>query len=310
MVFAFLKWLFLPSPQSKHGAQRSCQAVFYSCVLLQAISPLGHAIQPLELTAGLTRDTSRAYDGIDGFAFTRLETHLTAPLLKKIGSVGSRVLGADLIENRLFLSGLTTATRRLYRFSMPIQYFPRAVGRFQHEWMLDPAYYSDESFTAQKRYSLEYAWQLRYQKSRKVSFIAGFRKDSRFGASETHPIFGIEARPNKRIFHHWVFPDVYTNIQLNKKMAARGFLKITGGNWKYLQPDESTATFAISDWRLGVSLRIKTKMPFDLVGEAGFRFLGEGAAAGTTGSCDNSYFIGVGINTPFDVGTKRPIRRR
>jgi hypothetical protein len=267
-------------------------------------------MQPLELSAGFTRDTSRTYDGIDGFAFTRVETHLTAPLIKKTGYVGGWVLGADFTESRLFLSGLTTATRRLYRFSMPVQYLPRAVGRYQHEWMLDPAYYSDESLTAQKRYTLEYAWQLRYRKSRKVNFVAGFRKDNRFGVSEIHPIIGIEARPNKRIFHHWVFPDIYTNIKLNKKMSARGFLQIAGGNWKYLQPDESTATFAISDWKLGLSLRIKTKMPFDLVGEAGFRFLGEGAAAGTTGTFDNSYFFGIGINTPFDVGTKAPIRRR
>lgn len=292
------------------SGQYTYWTVFATCALFQGVSSLGHAIQPSELSAGVTRDTSRTYDGTDGFAFTRVETHLTAPLIKKRGYVGGWVLGADFTESRLFLSGLTTATRRLYRFSMPVQYFPRVVGRYQHEWMLAPAYYSDESLTAQKRYTLEYAWQLRYRKSRKVNLVAGFRKDNSFGASEIHPIIGIEARPNKRIFHHWVFPDIYTNIKLNKKMSARGFLQITGGNWKYLQSDESTATFAISDWKLGFSLRIKTKMPFDLVGEAGLRFLGKGAAAGTTGTFDNSYFIGMGINTPFDVGTKVPILRR
>lgn len=282
----------------------------YLIALFTIISSTSHAIQPLELNAGFTRDMSRSYDGIENFAFERLETRLTTPVVEKSSYVGSWIFGADFTESRLLLSGLSTATRRLYRFSVPMQFFPRRVGRFQHEWMFEPAYYSDESITSQKRYTLEYAWQLRYHKSNKMSFVAGIARDNRFGSAKMHPIFGLESKPNKRIFHHWVFPNIFTDIRLNKKMAVRGFLQANGGNWQYLQPDESVAIFSISEWKLGLSLRLDTKMPFDIVGQAGMRMMGTGAAAGTSGDYDDSFFFGIGINTPFDTNIKPRSRRR
>lgn len=271
-----------------------------------------YGIQPLELQATINRDVVRAYDGIDNFNFVRIETQLMTPLIKKRSYAGQWLVGADFTENRLFLSGALTGTRRLYRFAAPIQFFPRQVGRLQHEWMFTPAYYSDESFTDQKRFTFEYAWQLRYKKNRKVNFIAGLRNDSRFGGEGIHPIIGLESRPNAQIFHHWVFPDIYTNIKLNRKTSVRGFVQVNGGHWKYRQSQENTiATLGVSDWKVGVSVRLKTKMPFDITAEAGMRILGAGAIAGTTGDLGNSFFIGVGINTPFQVkskSTKSPYR--
>jgi hypothetical protein len=213
---------------------------------------------------------------------------------------GKWLVGAEFSENRMLLSGALTGTRRLYRFGAPIQYFPRRVGRIQHEWMLTPVYYSDESFIDQKRLAIEYAWQLRYFKNRKVSFIGGLRNDSRFGGSGIHPIFGLESRPNKRLFHHWVFPDIYSEFKFKKRIIGRAFLQINGGNWKYLLSDESgTAQLGVSDWKAGVGIRLKTKMPFELLAEAGVRMLGTGAISDTNGHFSNSYFVTMGIRTPF-----------
>jgi hypothetical protein len=278
------------------------------------LSPLSHGLQPLELQLQITRDAKRAYSGIDDFNFQRIETQFVAPLIKRDNYAGRWFVGADISENRMFLSGSLTGTRRLYRFAAPIQYFPRRVGRTQHEWMLTPAYYSDESFTDQKRIAFEYAWQIRYIKNRKVSFVGGLRSDSRFGSDSIHPIFGLESRPNERMYHHWVFPDIYSELKLKQRITARAFLQINGGNWKYLTSDEgTTASLGVSDWKVGLGIRLKTKMPFELVGEAGIRMLGTGAISGTNGDLDNSFFITIGINTPFDVGPgpnkKRRLRR-
>jgi len=277
-------------------------------LLLLACSANG--LEPLELNVAFTRDLVRAYDGIDNFNFERIETRLSTPLITKRSYAGNWLVGADFTENRLFLTGAITGTRRLYRFATPIQFFPRSVGRIQHEWMLTPAYYSDESLTDQKRFNFEYAWQARYRKNRKVSFVAGLRNDSRFGGEGIHPIFGLESKPNEHIFHHWVFPDMYTNVSLNRKTSVRAFLQVNGGNWRYLQSDEtSTASLGVSDWKLGMSFRLRTRMPFDIVAEAGMRILGSGAISGTTGSLDNSFFVGIGINTPFSMTPQRQNRR-
>ena len=281
------------------------------CLLICLLCPLAtQAIPPLELTVQTTRDITREYDGVDNFNFERVETHIVAPFITRRSYAGNWLAGIEFTENRLFVTGAETGVRRLYRFATPIQYFPRRVGRTQHEWMFTPAYYSDESLTDQKRFTFEYAWQIRYRKNRKVNFIGGLRNDSRFGGAGIHPIFGIESRPNSRIFHHWVFPDMYTEIRLKKRVTAKGFIQVNGGNWRYLLADESgTATLGISDWKIGAGFRLKTRMPFEIVGEAGIRMMGTGVMAGTSGSLSNSFFIGIGINTPFEANPK-PTRRR
>ena len=288
-----------------------CLTGLQALVLLILCPSVGHTLQPLELTAQSTRDVVRAYDGIDNLNFERIETHLVAPFITRKSYAGNWFAGVEFTENRLFISGAETGVRRMYRFATPIQYFPRRVGRTQHEWMFTPSYYSDESLTDQKRFTFEYAWQLRYRKNRKVSFVGGLRNDSRFGGAGIHPIFGLESRPNNRIYHHWVFPDMYTEIRLKKRVTAKGFIQVNGGNWRYLLADESgTATLGFSDWKIGVGLRLKTKMPFDIVAEAGVRIMGTGVMAGTSGDLGNSFFIGIGINTPFQLNPTRTKRRR
>ena len=104
---------------------------------------------------------------------------------------------------------------------------------------------------------------------------------------------------------------MYTEIRLKKRVTAKGFIQVNGGNWRYLLADESgTATLGFSDWKLGVGLRLKTKMPFDIVAEAGVRIMGTGVMAGTSGDLGNSFFIGIGINTPFQLNPTRTKRRR
>lgn len=283
-------------------------SVFPLCLIL---SHAAFALPPLELTVQTTRDVIREYDGVDNFNFERVETHIVAPFITRRSYEGIWLAGLEFTENRLFVTGVETGVRRMYRFAAPIQYFPRRVGRIQHEWMFTPAYYSDESLTDQKRFTFEYAWQLRYRKNRKINFIGGLRNDSRFGGAGIHPIFGMESRPNKRIFHHWVFPDMYTEVRLKKRITAKGFIQVNGGNWKYLLADESgTATLGISDWKVGAGFRLKTRMPFDIVGEAGIRLMGTGVMAGTSGSLSNSFFIGIGINTPFEANPKPSRHRR
>ena len=301
----------------KHPVLKSVKGLplHWLIVLCLNVSPFMikqvQALQPLELTVSHTRDGLREFDGVDGYNFERLETQVIAPFIQHRSYAGNWFMGADISENRLLLSGALTGQRRLYRFAIPIQYFPRRVGRIQHEWMLTPSYYSDESLIQQKRFTFEYAWQVRYRKNRKVNFVGGLRNDSRFGGEGIHPIIGLESRPNSRIFHHWVFPDMYTEVQLKKRLKAKAFIQINGGNWRYLLPDgNTTATLGLSDWKIGVGARLKTKMPFDIVAEAGLRFMGTGIMAGTTGNLSNTYYFSIGINTPFDPDVSSQLSRK
>lgn len=290
--------------ESGHYLLRTSLTEVFCFILLIFYSTLAFSIQPIEFEFQITRDAKRAYDGIDGLEFERLETQFRSPMFKRKNTQGVWLGGFDASENRMFLSGVETGTRRFYRFALPIQYFTKRSGRTQHEWMLTPAYYSDESFIDQKRMSLEYAWQFRYFKNRKMSFVAGLSSDSRFGVNGLHPIFGLEAKPNKQVFHHWVFPNIYTQIQLKKRLTAKAFVQVNGGNWNYLiSSGAGTSNFGISDWKVGLGARLKTKMPFDVVAEVGLRIMGSAAINGTAGDLDNSYFVTLGIKTPFELGS-------
>ncbi len=300
-----------PLLEPSHNSLKASFIEALCFISLVLYSTLVFSIQPIEFEFQVTRDTKRAYDGIDGLDFERLESKFRSPIFKRKNTQGVWLGGFDASENRMFLSGVETGTRRFYRFATPIQYFAKRNGRTQHEWMLTPAYYSDESLIDQKRIALEYAWQLRYFKNRKMSFIAGLSSDSRFGVNGLHPIFGLEAKPNKRVFHHWVFPNIYTQIQLKKRLTAKAFLQINGGNWDYLlSSGAGTSNFAISDWKVGLGARLKTKMPFDLVAEVGLRIMGSAAINGTAGDLDNSYFVTLGIKTPFELGSSPYSRGR
>jgi hypothetical protein len=289
--------------ESRHFSPRtSLTGVFYFLIFFIYPS-LTFAIQPIEFEFQITRDAKRAYNGIDNLDFERIETQFLSPIFKRENTVGIWLSGIYLSENRMFLSGIASGTRRLYRFAVPIQFFPKRTGRIQHEWMLTPAYYSDESFIDQKRITLEYAWQFRYFKNRKMSFVAGLRSDSRFGENAIHPIFGLEAQPNKKVFHHWVYPNIYSQIKLKKKLTAKVFAQINGGNWDYLVSDEEgVSSLSVSDWKIGLGMRLKTKMPFDLVAETGLKIIGSASFNGTSGASGNSYFITIGIKTSLKKG--------
>lgn len=304
-------------PDFEHKGQKPVKGLSFHWIVLLCLNlnllmiNQVQALQPLELTVTHTRDGVREFDGVDGYNFERLETQVIAPFIQHRSYAGNWFVGAEISENRLLLSGALTGQRRLYRFATPIQYFPRRVGRIQHEWMLTPAYYSDESLIQQKRFSFEYAWQVRYRKNRKVNFVGGLRNDSRFGGEGIHPIFGIESRPNTKIFHHWVFPDMYTEVQFKKRLKAKAFIQINGGNWRYVLADgTTTASLGLSDWKIGVGARLKTKMPFDIVAEAGMRIMGSGIMAGTTGNLSNTYYFSIGINTPFETNTSSKLSRK
>ncbi|MFT6261569.1 MAG: hypothetical protein ACJAYK_002002 [Crocinitomicaceae bacterium] len=273
--------------------------VFYFLFLVLN-SPLTFSIQPIEFEFQTTRDTKRTYDGITGLNFERIETQFLSPIFKRDNTIGKWLAGLDISENRMFFSGIQSGTRRLYRFAVPIQYFPKRKGRIQHEWMLTPAYYSDESFIDQKRITLEYAWQFRYLKNRKMNLVAGFRSDSRSGENGIYPIFGLEAQPNKNVFHHWVFPNIYSEIKFNKKLTSRVFAKINGGNWDYLiSTGGGISNLSVSDWKIGLGARLRTKMPFDYFFETGLRIMGSASFNDTKGSTGDSYFITMGIKTRF-----------
>lgn len=279
--------------------------------LLSLFAPnISFALQPLELTLTSSRNSSREFKGLEGLNFELIKTNALIPFIKNPSYAGIWYAGVEFTENRLFTSGVESGTRRLYRIATPIQYFPRRIGRFQHEWMLTPSYYSDESLTDQKRFTFEYAWQLRYFYNRKVGFVAGVRNDSRFGGAGVHPIIGMESRPDNRLFHHWVFPDMYTEIKLNRKLTAKAFLQVSGGNWPYTLANEAgSATMGLSDWKLGLGARLKTRMPFELVTEVGLRFMGEGTMAGVEGDIGNGFFVTIGIATPFVTQKSRKPRR-
>lgn len=259
------------------------------------------AVEAVDFKLAHQQEGSRAFTGIDGLNIAQLQTHFTTPLTHRSAKVGRWTLGATLSEYRYLLTGSSSGNRRFYRVSAPIQYFPRQVGRLQHQWHFEPSHYSDESLISQTRDDLEYAWRMKYWVNRKVSWLLGFRKDSRFGSSQVYPVFGLESQPKKGILHHWVFPDFYTQIRINKKLTIRAYGQIEGGNWKFLQQDGSTASFGLSQWRIGLKGLLKTNKTFHFTGSVGWATLGEGSLAGSDGTLTDSFFFSLGIETPLDA---------
>ncbi len=245
----------------------------------------------LQLSLYHQQETVRAFSGIEGLDVQQVQTGLKFPLVLKPTYAGLWTMAGHLQESRFNLSGVIEATRRFYRFSLALEYQPRQVGRWQYTWHFEPSYYADESLNQQKRFALEFEALGRYRVNRKVNWVVGARQDSRFGGISIYPVFGLESRPNKKWHHHWVFPDFYSQYQLKPKTKARLFAKPTGGNWRYLQEDGSTATFNINSWNIGVMLKQKTRTAFDLKLELGTKLLGKSSVAGQEGDLSNSYYL-------------------
>lgn len=262
-------------------------------------APLGYAVEPVGLKLSHTQLGARDFSGVDGLSIAQLTTELTTPLAQRSARVGVWTLGASLTENRFQLSGSTTANRRFYRLSLPIQYAPRRVGRFQHQWHLEPAHYSDESLISQTRETLEYAWRMNYWVNRKARWVLGVRKDSRFGVAKLYPIFGLVSQPKKGIEHHWVFPDLYSQFPINRKVSLRIYGQVIGGNWKYLQEEGTTASFGFSQWDVGLKAMMKTRKRFSMTASLGWSTSGEGSLAGSDGTLGDNAFFSFGIETNF-----------
>lgn len=268
-------------------------------VLLFGLAQYIQAVEAIDFKLTHQLATQQTFDGIENLNIEASQTQLTTPLASKSAQVGKWTLGATITQYQFLLSGASEGDRRFYRFSAPIQYFPRQVGRFQHQWHFEPSHYSDESLISQTKDELEYAWRVKYWVNKKVSWLVGFRQDTRFGSAQIYPVFGLESQPKKGILHHWVFPDFYTQIQLNRKLNIRAYAHVEGGNWKFLQEDGSVASFGLSQWRMGIKALIKTRMKFDWMVEMGMSTMGKGSIAGNDGNLDNSYYMSFGIETPL-----------
>jgi hypothetical protein len=269
------------------------------CVLLFGLAQYIQAVEAIDFKLAHQLATQQTFDGIENFNIKASQTQLTTPLASKSAQVGKWTLGASITQYQFLLSGASEGDRRFYRFSAPIQYFPRQVGRFQHQWHFEPSHYSDESLISQTKDELEYAWRVKYWVNKKVSWLVGFRQDTRFGSAQIYPVFGLESQPKKGILHHWVFPDFYTQIQLNRKLNVRAYAHVEGGNWKFLQEDGSVASFGLSQWHMGIKALIKTRMKFDWMVEMGMSTMGKGSIAGNDGNLDSSYYLSFGIETPL-----------
>lgn len=253
--------------------------------------------QLLQVSASHQQDTTRAFSGIEGFELQRLETKLKMPVFARGTYLGDWFSAAEFSENRFFLSGTANGIRRFYRFSLPIEYEVKGAGRWLQVFRFAPAYYSDESLVDQTRYLNEYAWQLKYQMSSKVRWVAGVRKDTRFGVKRLYPVLGMESRPNSRMYHHWVFPDMYSEINLSKGYQMRVFAKPNGGNWRYLQDDGSVASFGMTDWNIGFAWLKPLQNPLQFKLEVGLKMMGEGSVAGADGTLSDGYFFLLSIQS-------------
>lgn len=253
--------------------------------------------QLLQVYASHQQDTARTFSGVDGLKVQRLETKLSMPLLALGTYAGDWFSAFEFSENRFLLSGAQSGKRRLYRFSIPLEYDAAPSGRWQHFWRFAPAYYSDESLIDQSRYVNEFAWLGKYQANRKVKWVLGLRQDTRFGVTTRYPVFGLEAQPNSKMYHHWVFPDVYSQLTLPKGNRLQVFMRPSGGNWRYLQGDGTEASFGMMDWNLGLALFKRLKHPLQLKFEAGLSMNGEGSIAGVEGDLEDGYFLLISLQS-------------
>jgi len=267
-------------------------------VFCVGITPLSWGVnQLLQVSASHQQDTTRRFSGIDGLEIQRLETKFKMPLVARGTYLGDWFSAAEVTENRFLLSGATTGTRRFYRFSLPIEYETNNMGQWTHVLRFAPTYYSDESLVDQTRYLNEYGWQLKYQVNAKVRWVAGIRKDTRFGVESLYPQFGMESRPNARMYHHWVFPDLYSEMSLAKGYQMRAFAKPNGGNWRYLQDDGSEASFGMTDWNIGLAWLKPLQNPLQFKLEVGLKMMGEGSVAGADGNLSDGYFFLLSIQS-------------
>lgn len=253
----------------------------------------------LQLSVSHQQDTQTPFSGVDGLEVKRLETKLHMPLLARSSFAGDWFAAAQLTENRFLLSGTTSAKRRLYRFSIPIEYEASQAGRWQHVFQFAPTYFTDESLIDQTRYVNAFAWQVSYRANRKVSWVAGVRQDALFGDTQMYPIFGLQSKPYRQFYHHWVFPNIYSQVTLKKGSSVRLFMQPEGGNWQYRESDGSTANLVFNHWELGIAWLRPLRSALQLKLEVGLTMRGEANIAGADGELGDGYFFLVGLQSAF-----------
>ena len=256
-----------------------------------------HSKEVLQVSVTHQQSTEQTFSGIDGLNISQWETELILPLAMRSTRAGLWLQGMQFSENRFILTGTSEVTRRLYRFSFPLEYHPKKVGRWKYYWHLEPAYYSDETLVDEKRFFLEYQFISRFGKNGRFNWVAGVKQDSRFGSEQLYPVFGLETRPNKKWLHHWVFPDIYSEVHFKRNHYAQLFMRPTGGNWPFTQEDGSSASMGMTNWNLGVSFRKKTRSPFFLRLEVGTRLMGQASVAGQDGDLGTAYFFLLSLET-------------
>jgi hypothetical protein len=270
------------------------------CLVLLSLPAMSFAQSALlQVSATHQQDTQRTFSGVDGLEVARLATKLHMPVFASSSFVGDWFAAAQLSENRFALSGSVSDTRRLYRFSLPIEFEQRPSGRWQHFWQFASTYFTDESLLEQTRYVNEFAWQVRYQANRKVSWVAGIRQDSLFADTQIYPVFGLISKPNSKIYHHWVFPNIYSQVTLNRRHSIRLYMEPEGGNWLYRQADGTDATLGFTHWKLGFDFNRALLSPLQLKLAMGLTMRGEGSIAGADGDLGDGYFFLLGIESRF-----------
>jgi len=275
---------------------RTIWIFLFACWVIQP----AYGSEVLKVGVSHRQGTAQAFSGIDGLNVAQIETELNFPLAMRPSPAGLWVQGLQFQEHRFALSGAAEAVRRFYRLSLPLEFHPRVVGRWQYQWRLEPAYNSDESLFQQKRFLFEYGATASYRVNRKVNWVMGLKMDSRFGQEQLYPVFGLETRPNKRWHHYWVFPDMRSEVKIKRNTYAQVFMRPNGGKWRYLQEDGSVASFGITDWNVGVSLRKKTRSPFFIRLELGSRIMGMGSVAGEDGDLGTAFYFLVSLETQLN----------
>lgn len=261
--------------------------------------------QDLALRLVHQRDTQRDFSGIDDFQVQRYQTQFVTPLVQRRSRPGWWQFGAEFEEDRFFLSGSVNGVRRFYRFSLPMVYEPKAHGRWHYVWHLEPAYYADESLFEQTRLKFEFAYSAHYQATRRAAWVLGLRRDSRFGQERLYPVVGLESRPNRKIHHHWVFPQIFSSFKVNRKLDLEAFIKPDGGRWTFLQEDGAISSFGMSDWDVGLAFIARSRLSFNWRLELGYKVLGEGSVSGAKGALSSGFFYGFGIQAPFSGASSR-----
>ncbi|EAT10921.1 hypothetical protein HF888_05640 [Bermanella marisrubri] len=260
-------------------------------------APVALASSAIEIS--YEQGSQQEFSGIDGLNLEQSRTVLAFPFADIQSRPGRLYAGLRLEQNQFELSGTADGVRRFYFASLPIRYNPRQRGKVSYQWHLEPTYYSDESLTDQSRYEIQFHWQMRYHVTSRASWVLGAARDSGFGVRTWYPRIGLISEPKKGIKHHWVFPNFYSRIALNRNHAIRFHITREGGQWVYLSEEETEQVFSYQQWDIGIRLLRRSPLAFDWMMGAGVKQAGQASVAGNDGDLSGSQYFILGITAPL-----------